>query len=42
VSIAFGLILFGALLIYGGWKNLSVVALSRGDNSRTKGTVKAG
>jgi hypothetical protein len=36
VSIAFGLILFGALLIYGGWKNLSVVSLSRGDNSTPK------
>lgn len=37
MSIAVALILFGALLVYGGWKNLSVWALARGDNSSPKG-----
>lgn len=42
MSIAKAMILFGALLIYAGWKNLSVAALARGDNSTAKGPVTAG
>jgi hypothetical protein len=30
------MILMGGILIYGGWKNLSVFALARGDNSQPK------
>lgn len=37
-----GMILFGALLIVAGWKNLSVAALARGDNTTPKPAVKAG
>lgn len=36
MTITFGLILFGGILVYGGWKNLSVWALARGDNSTAK------
>ena len=36
MSIAFAMILFGALLVYGGVKNLSVGALIRGDNSTVR------
>ena len=42
MSISFGMILFGALLIYGGWTNKSVAALARGDNTTPKPPVKAG
>lgn len=37
-----GMILFGGLLIVAGWKNKSVAALARGDNTTPKPTVKAG
>ena len=37
-----GMILFGALLIYGGWKNRSIAALARGDNTTRKPPVTAG
>lgn len=30
------MILFGSLLVYGGWKNLSILALLKGDNSTRK------
>ena len=30
------LILFGAMLLYGGWTNKSVWALARGDNTVSK------
>ena len=36
-----GMILFGGLLILAGWKNLSVVALAKGDNTTVKPAVKA-
>jgi hypothetical protein len=42
LSISFAMILFGALLIFGGWKNKSLAALARGDASVTKPTVSAG
>lgn len=42
MSISFATILFGALLIYAGWKNKSVAALARGDNTVPKPAVKAG
>ena len=35
------MIVFGAILVYGGWANLSVWALAKGDNSQTK-TASAG
>jgi hypothetical protein len=37
-----GMILFGALLIVAGWKNKSVAALARGDNTTPKPAVQAG
>jgi hypothetical protein len=36
VSVSFAMILFGSLLIYGGWKNLSIGALARGNNTVAK------
>lgn len=36
MSVSLGMILFGALLIYGGWKNLSISSLARGDNATPK------
>lgn len=36
MTVAAAMILFGALLIYGGWTNRSVWALARGDNTVTK------
>ena len=42
MSISFAMILFGALLIYGGWTNRSISALARGDNTQPKPTVPAG
>lgn len=42
MSISFGMILFGALLIVAGWQDKSLAALARGDNTVPKPTVKAG
>lgn len=42
MSIAFGMVLFGALLIVAGWENKSLTALARGDNTVTKPAVVAG
>jgi hypothetical protein len=42
VSISFGMILFGSLLIIAGWKNVSLSALARGDNTVPKPPVSAG
>jgi hypothetical protein len=42
MTIAYAMILFGALLVYAGWKNKSVSALARGDNATAKPTVTAG
>ena len=42
MSISFAMILFGALLIYGGWTDKSIAALARGDNTVGKPAVKAG
>ena len=36
------MIVFGAILVYGGWANLSVWALARGDNSQPKTTTGGG
>lgn len=36
MSIALGMIVFGAILIYGGFTNRSVWALARGDNTVSK------
>lgn len=36
MSITAAMILFGGLLIYGGWTNRSVWALARGDNTVPK------
>lgn len=36
------MILFGALLIVGGWKNVSVGAAARGNNTVPKPRVLAG
>lgn len=36
MTITVGMILFGAILIYGGWKNLSLWGLARGDNTQAK------
>lgn len=41
MSLSFAMILFGALLVYAGWKDLSVAALARGDNTTPKPTVTA-
>lgn len=37
MTIKLGLIILGSLLIYSGWKNLSVQALIFGDNTVAKG-----
>jgi hypothetical protein len=42
VSVAFAMILFGALLVYGGWTNRSVWSLVRGDNTQVKPTIQPG
>lgn len=42
MSISFAMILFGSLLVYGGWKNKSIGALARGDNTVAKPAVTAG
>lgn len=36
MSVAFAMLVFGALLVYAGWKGLSVSALARGDNATAK------
>lgn len=36
MSLTLGMILFGGLLIYGGWTNRSVWALARGDDTVQK------
>jgi hypothetical protein len=36
------MILFGALLIIAGWKDVSLSALARGDNTVAKPAVTAG
>ena len=41
MSVALGAIIFGALLIVAGWRNVSLSALARGDNTVPKGKVKA-
>jgi len=42
VTVSAAMILFGALLIYGGYKNLSISALVRGDNTVSKGSAASG
>lgn len=42
MSISMAMILFGAMLIYGGWTDKSIGALARGDNTVAKPVVKAG
>lgn len=42
MSIAYGMVLFGSLLIYAGWKDRSVAGLARGDNTQPKPPVLAG
>jgi hypothetical protein len=42
VSISFGMILFGSLLLVAGWQNKSLSALARGDSTVAKGPVLAG
>lgn len=36
MSVAWAMILLGALMVYAGWKNLSLGALVRGDNTVAK------
>lgn len=40
MAVAFGMILFGAILVYGGATNRSVWALARGDNTTAKPVVQ--
>ena len=42
MSLSMGMILFGSLLIYAGWKDRSVAALARGDNQTPKPPIVAG
>lgn len=42
MAVAWGMILFGSILVIAGWKNLSVGALSRGDAATPKASVTAG
>ena len=42
MTVSAAMILFGALLIYGGWKDLSISALVRGDNTTSKGSTSSG
>lgn len=39
MTVTFGMIFVGGLLIYGGWTNRSVWALARGDNATPKAAV---
>ena len=42
MTVAFGMVFVGVLLVYGGWSNRSVWALARGDNTTVKpATVSA-
>ena len=41
MSIAWGMILFGSVLIVAGWQNVSVGAAARGDNTQPKPAVTA-
>lgn len=36
MSVSVAMIMFGALLIVAGWKDLSLAALARGDNQTAK------
>ena len=36
MTVAFAMLMFGALLIYGGWNDLSIPALLKGDNASHK------
>lgn len=42
MSLTFAMILGGSLLVYAGWKNLSLADLARGDNTVVKPAVRAG
>jgi hypothetical protein len=44
MTIAVAMLLLGALFLYGGWNNLSIASLLRGDNQTPKPKVakKAG
>ena len=42
MTVSFGMILLGAILVYGGWTNRSVWALARGDNTQPKPTIAPG
>ena len=42
MSVSFAMILFGSILVYGGWTNRSVWALARGDDSKPKPTITPG
>ena len=42
MAIAWGMLVFGGLLIVAGWINLSVGALARGDSSTPNPKVTAG
>ena len=42
MTISFAMIVFGGLLIYAGWKDLSLGALSRGDNTKAKKAPEGG
>lgn len=42
MSVSFGLILFGSLLIVAGWQNKSLSALARGDSTVAKGDSPSG
>ena len=42
MSISFGMVIFGALLIIAGWQDKSLGALARGDNTVAKPQVLAG
>jgi hypothetical protein len=39
MSVAFALLLFGTMLIYGGWTNRSIWSLARGDNTVAKPVI---
>lgn len=42
MTVTFGMIFVGALLVYGGWTNRSVWALARGDNTTPKAATATG
>ena len=41
MTVALAMVLVGSMLIYGGWLNLSVLALLRGDNTQPKPAPRA-